>query len=56
VVTLISIILGTSSLVAWTIAIALMWQAFTLTPVGHRFIELWDILLTLKRKGGERKC
>lgn len=53
---IISIILGTSSLIAWTIAFALLWQAFTLTPLGHRFIGLWDVLLSPKEKGGEAKC
>ena len=49
-------ILGTNSLIGWTMAFALLWQAFTLTPLGHRFIGLWDILLTFKEKGGEREC
>jgi len=53
---IISIILGTDSLSAWTMAFALLWQAFTLTPAGHWFIGLWDILLTLKKKGGEVEC
>jgi len=53
---IISISLGTSSLIAWTMAFALLWQAFTLTPVGHSFIRLWDILLTPKKKGGEAEC
>lgn len=52
----ISIILGTSSLIGWTMALALLWQAFTLTPTGHRFIELLDYLLTPKKKGGEAEC
>jgi accessory gene regulator B len=47
---IISIALGTDSLIAWVIAFALLWQAFTLKPVGYRFIGLWDIILTLKRK------
>lgn len=47
---IISIALGTDSLIAWVIAFALLWQAFTLAPAGHRFIGLWDILLTLKGK------
>lgn len=46
----ISIILGKNSLIAWTIAFALLWQAFTLTPAGHNFIKLTDILLTLNKK------
>jgi accessory gene regulator B len=51
-----SIILGKNSLIAWTMAFALLWQAFTLTPVGHRFIRLLDILLTPNKKGGEAEC
>lgn len=53
---IISIALGTDSLIAWVMAFALLWQAFTLTPAGHRFIGLWDILLTFKKKGGEVEC
>ena len=30
------------------------WQAFTLTPLGHRFIGLFDILLTFEKKGVQR--
>ncbi|MBS4024976.1 MAG: accessory gene regulator B family protein [Clostridia bacterium] len=52
----ISIILGTKSLIAWTMAFALLWQAFTLTPVGHSFIRLLDTLLTPNKKGGEAEC
>lgn len=52
----ISIILGKDSLIAWTIAFALLWQVFTLTPVGHSFIRLLDILLTPNKKGGEAQC
>jgi accessory gene regulator B len=48
-----AIALGSNSLPAWVISIALLWQAFTLTPVGHRFIGLCDFLLTLNKKGGE---
>jgi accessory gene regulator B len=51
-----SIILGTNSLIAWILAFALLWQAFTLTPVGHSFIRLLDILLTPNKKGGEAEC
>ncbi|TGE39799.1 accessory regulator AgrB [Desulfosporosinus fructosivorans] len=51
-----AVIVGTSNLIAWTMAFALLWQGFTLTPAGHRFIGLWDILLTLKKKGGEAEC
>lgn len=54
--TITSIILGTNSLVAWTIVFALLWQALTLTPVGHSFIRLLDILLTPNKKGGGAKC
>jgi len=53
---IISVVLGTDSLNAWVIAFALLWQAFTLTPAGHRFIGLWDILLAFKQKGGEAEC
>lgn len=49
-------ILGTDSLMGWTMAFALLWQAFTLTPLGNRFTGLCDILLTFKEKGGEREC
>ena len=51
-----AIALGSNSLPAWIISIALLWQAFTLTPVGHRFIGLCDFLLTLNKKGGELEC
>ncbi len=51
-----AIALGSNSLPAWVISIALLWQAFTLTPVGHRFIGLCDFLLTLNKKGGELEC
>ena len=51
-----SIILGKNSLIAWTMAFALLWQAITLTPMGHGFIGLLDILLTPKKKGGEAEC
>ncbi|WP_069997867.1 accessory gene regulator ArgB-like protein [Cellulosilyticum sp. I15G10I2] len=54
--TITSIILGTNSLIAWTIIFALLWQAFTLTPVGHSFIRVLDILLTPNKKGGEAEC
>ncbi|NLI94050.1 MAG: accessory gene regulator B family protein [Peptococcaceae bacterium] len=54
--TIISIILGTNSLIAWTIVFALLWQAFTLTPAVHSFIRLLDIFLTPNKKGGEAKC
>lgn len=53
---IISIILGANSSIAWTMAFALLWQAFTLTPVGHSFIRLLDMLLTLNKKGGEAEC
>lgn len=56
VLTIVSIILGTNSSIGWTIALALLWQAFTLTPAGHRFIGSLDNLLTLKEKGGEAGC
>ncbi|MDD2497787.1 MAG: accessory gene regulator B family protein, partial [Desulfitobacteriaceae bacterium] len=50
------IILGANSLTAWTMTFALLWQAFTLTPVGHSFIRFLDILLTPNKKGGEAEC
>jgi accessory gene regulator B len=53
---LVAIIVGTNSFMGWTTAAALLWQAFTLTPVGHKFIGSWDILLTPQSKGGEVKC
>lgn len=53
---IISIVLGTDSLIAWVMVIALLWQAFTLTPAGHRFIGLCDILLTFRKRGGEVEC
>lgn len=53
---IISIILGMNSPIGWTMAFALLWQAFTLTPLGHRFIGSWDILLTPEEKGGEAGC
>lgn len=49
-------VLGTDRLTAWVISFALLWQAFTLTPAGYRFIGLCDILLTFKKKGGEVEC
>ncbi|RJR13029.1 accessory regulator AgrB [Candidatus Parcubacteria bacterium] len=51
-----SIILGTNSLIAWIMAFALLWQAFTLTPAGHSFVRLLDILFTSNKKGGEAEC
>lgn len=53
---IISIALGTDNLIAWVMAFALLWQAFTLTSAGHRFIGLWDILLTFRKRGGEVEC
>ena len=53
---ILSITLGTDNPVSWTMVFALLWQAFTLTPAGHRLIGSLDILLTLKQKGGEAKC
>lgn len=55
-ISIISFIFGTSSLIGWTMVIALLWQAFTLTSVGHRFIGSWDVLLTFKKKGGGAEC
>jgi len=51
-----AIVLGSNRLTAWVISFALLWQSFTLTPAGHRFIGLCDILLTFKKKGGEVEC
>lgn len=51
-----SVFWGSDSLIGWTIVLAILWQAFTLTPVGHSFIGLWDALLKFNRKGGELKC
>lgn len=56
IVAVFSIFLGTESLIGWTIVLAILWQAFTLTPVGHSFIGMWDALLEFNRKGGELKC
>lgn len=53
---IISIVLGANSLIGWTMVFALLWQAFTLTSVGHRFIGSWDVLLTFKKKGGGAEC
>lgn len=55
-ISIISVFFGTDSPIGWTIMFALMWQAFTLTPAGHKFIEAWDALLTIYRKGGEAEC
>lgn len=52
----ISIFLGGVSQVAWVIAFALLWQGFTLTPAGHNFIKVLDVLLTTKKEGGEARC
>jgi accessory gene regulator B len=51
-----AIVLGTDRLTAWVISFALLWQSFTLTPAGYRFIGLCDILLTFKKKGGDVEC
>ena len=51
-----TISIGTDSMIGWTIMLALLWQAFTLTTAGHKFIGAWDALLTIKRKGGEAEC
>lgn len=55
-ISIISIIFGASSLIGWTMVFALLWQAFTLTSVGHSFIGSWDVLLTFKKKGGGAEC
>ena len=47
---LIAILAGVESLISWIIAGGLLWQAFTLTPAGYRFIRLIDVLLSLKVK------
>lgn len=56
IISSISVLLGTKSIIAWTMAFALLWQAFTLTPAGHSFISMVDVLLTTNRKGGQLKC
>jgi accessory gene regulator B len=50
VLSTIALILGTSSISAWTIVFSLLWQAFTLTAIGHSFISFLDILLTPKKE------
>lgn len=52
VISVIAGFIGTKSLMGWTIVLAILWQAFTLTSVGHSFIGLWDAILTLRKKGG----
>jgi len=53
---IVSIIVGPGYLISWIIAFGLLWQAFTLTPLGHLLIRKLDILLSLSWKGGEEKC
>jgi len=53
ILSIISVVFATSSIIAWAIAIGLLWQAFTLTPVGHSFIGKIDLLLTPHKRGGE---
>lgn len=47
------LIVGSGNLISWLIAIGMLWQAFTLTPVAHGFINRLDNLLNPNRKGGE---
>ena len=37
------------------VAGGLLWQAFTLTPAGHRFVKFMDILISPKVKLGRDK-
>ena len=46
---LIVFLLGVESLISWIIAAALLWQGFTLTPMGYGFIKFIDVLLTPSR-------
>jgi len=48
---LIAILMGIESLISWIIAGGLLWQAFTLTPIGYGFIKFMDDLLSQKKKG-----
>jgi len=50
VLSLVPILLGVESLASWIIAGGLLWQGFTLTPVGHGFVRFMDVLLSLRRK------
>ncbi len=49
----VALIVGPGNSISWIIAIGLLWQAFTLTPVAHGFINRLDNLLNPNRKGGE---
>jgi len=49
----VALIVGPGNSISWLIAIGLLWQAFTLTPVAHEFINRLDNLLNPNRKGGE---
>jgi len=51
-----SIIVGPGNSISWIVAFGMLWQAFTLTPVGHGLIKRFDILLTLSQEGGEAEC
>lgn len=53
---IISIIVGPGNSISWNIAFGMVWQAFTLAPVGHGLIKWLDILLTPSWKGGEAEC
>lgn len=46
---IVCIIVGPGYLISWIIAFGLLWQAFTLAPLGHLFIKKLDILLSLSR-------
>jgi len=50
VLSLIPFLLGVESLISWIIAGGLLWQAFTLTPVGHGFVRFMDVLLSPRKK------
>ena len=50
VLSLIPFFLGVESLASWIVACGLLWQGFTLTPVGHGFVGLMDDLLSFGRK------
>lgn len=51
-----TIIVGPANSISWIIASGMLWQAFTLVPLGHRFIKALDTILVLSLKGGEAKC
>lgn len=51
-----SIIHGPGNSISWIVAFGMLWQAYTLTPVGHGLIKKLDILLIPNRKRGEAEC